>query len=1078
MDRLTTTFLLFIGCILTAFISGCDSSISSGTTSHQQLPEKIDYNFHIKPILSDRCYACHGPDENAIEAGLRLDTEERAFAALKESEGFAIVKGKPQESELIHRIFSEDEEYLMPPPESELSLSDTEKELLKRWIEQGAEWKQHWAFIPPEKPDLPKVKRSTWAANEIDYFVLAKQQEKGLKPAKEAPKTQWLRRVYFDITGLPPAPGDIEAFLEDDSEKAYEKVVDGLLASPAYGERMASVWLDVARYADSHGYQDDRPRTMWPWRDWVVKAFNENLPYDKFVTYQLAGDLLPNPSYEQKLATGFNRNHAITQEGGVVQEEYLTEYAADRVNTFSTAFLGLTIECARCHTHKYDPITQKEYYSLMSFFNNISERGQISYFDESPTPNLTLQDPVHDSMVSEVSRWIDRKEGELEKFKDQPQANFAAWLESTPSSEQLSERVEEALLTRFSLDEPKEGLYESDLPNRPTGRMNINLPENIPFPSVVDGKKGKALAFEGRNFLSLGEIGDFEWYDAFSFGGWISYTESYEKNRGIFARRNGEQKRQGYDLVLTPQNRLAFRIIHQYAPKTLKNKKANGFALDVQTQQRITKGSWQHVFVTYDGSGKAEGMSIYINGEKQPVTIAFDKLENKTITNGNDFLVGNWNHRSRETGTLLGFKGGRVDEPIVYARELSPVEVRLLAGNTQKPQEEEWYAHFLQEQSDFLAIKYQLDSLRRIDISIPKIMVMKEVDTVKNTFLLDRGAYDAPTEPVFRATPAAVREFPDTYPQNRLGLAQWLFDDNNPLTARVMVNRLWQLYFGQGFVSTPEDFGNQGAFPTHPELLDYLAVHFRENGWDVKTLVKKIVLSSTYRQDAAIKESSFKKDPDNTWLSRGPAQRLMAEMLRDQALAASGLYFEKLGGKWVKPYQPAGIWKELANQIGENKYRPSRGRDLYRRSLYSYWKRTIPPPTMLTFDASERAVCTVKRQETSTPLQALILLNSPLYLEASRKLAEHAMLAGDELEGRIIEAFSRVLSREPQKEELALLSSIFSDEQARFSESPEEASQLLAVGESPTNEELGRAQLAAMTVVVNTIFNLDEAKYK
>ncbi|MEM6633551.1 MAG: DUF1553 domain-containing protein, partial [Bacteroidota bacterium] len=469
---------------------------------------------------------------------------------------------------------------------------------------------------------------------------------------------------------------------------------------------------------------------------------------------------------------------------------------------------------------------------------------------------------------------------------------------------------------------------------------------------------------------------------------------------------------------------------------------------------------------------------IYVNGERQKTKIAYDKLENKTIRNGNDFLVGNWNHRARELGDLYGFLGGRVDEVRLYARELSPVEVRRIAGNTDTPGEDEWYTHFLQEHEAYQQVQYELDSLRQIDISTPKIMVMEEVDTVKNTFLLERGAYDAPVIQVSRATPEAVNSFSPDFPQNRLGLAQWLFSEENPLASRVMVNRIWQLYFGKGLVHTPEDFGNQGAFPSHPELLDYLAVDFRENGWDMKALIQKIVLSATYRQDASLKGESFDTDPDNAWYTRGPSQRLMAEMLRDQSLVASDLYVEKVGGKWVKPYQPSGIWKELANQIGENKYRTSWGQDLYRRSLYSYWKRTIPPPTMLTFDASERAVCTVKRQETSTPLQALVLLNGTIYWEASRKLAEKVLLSDVGIENQIGQAFFKVLSRNPMDKEVQLLSHIYKDELERFQADPVEASKLLALGDSPMDQSLDRSQLAAMAVVANTIINLDEAKYK
>lgn len=1060
-------------------MTACLPPSGSQDTWEGNLPEQVDFNFHIKPILSDRCFACHGPDEKAREAQLRLDREGPAFAALKESEGFAIVPGKPGESALVHRIMSEDPDLVMPPPTSEMVLTPQEKALIVKWIEQGATWKDHWAFIPPEKPEVPEVRDPDGCLDEMDYFVARKREEKGLKAASPAPRGQWLRRVTFDLTGLPPTPAEIADFLADDSESAYETVVDRLLADPAYGERMASTWLDVARYADSHGYQDDRPRTAWPWRDWVIRAFNENLPYDQFVTWQLAGDLLPQPTYDQKLATGFNRNHAITQEGGVVEEEYLTEYAADRVNTFSTAFLGVTMECARCHTHKYDPLTQAEYYSLMSFFNNIPERGKISYFDEAPYPNMPLKDSLREQQIAEVQRWISEEEKTLAGLKKTEVAEFEAWLEQTRLDQGPGESLKAGLLTHFDLDHrTNEDQYTATLPDRPLGRLNINLPEKIELPNAVPGRSGKALKFDGANFLSLGEIGDFEWYDDFSFGGWVRHSGAHKKNAGIFARRVGEQKRQGYDLVLTPENRLSARLIHQYVPADRRGKGIYD-AVVVSTLRSMAPGEWHHVFVTYDGSGKAAGLKIYLDGEPQPLRVEVDSLRRKTIASGNDFLVGNWNHRARELGDLYGFKGGEVDEVHLYGRQLSPWEVRSLAGDLRPLGREALYAHYLQRHSPrFQTLTHLLDSLRRIDQAPLEVMIMEEMDSIKTTYLLDRGAYDAPTIEVSRGTPEAILPFSEKYPQNRLGLAQWLFSQENPLTSRVMVNRMWQMFFGKGLVNTPEDFGNQGAFPTHPELLDHLAVSFRESGWDMKGLARRIVLSATYRQDASFSPASLTQDKANTWLTRGPAQRLTAEMVRDQALVASELYHDQVGGKWVKPYQPPGIWKELANQIGENKYRPSLGKGLYRRSLYSYWKRTIPPPAMLTFDASERSVCTVRRQQTSTPLQALVLLNAPIYLEASRQLAAGLLGPDVEPEQQIEQAFFRILSRKPRENEVQLLAELYESQHRRFSEKSEDADRLLAIGASEIDPSVPDAELAAMTVVVNTIFNLDEAKFK
>ncbi len=1058
-------------------LAACNSSVPTEIkTAYANTPEKIDFNFHVKPILSDRCYACHGPDDNAREANFRLDKKTHAFDSLSNSTGFAIVAKRPMESELIHRILSEEKDYQMPPPSSEMHLTEGEKAILYKWIEQGAEWKNHWAFIPPQKATIPNsfVNQNQ---NEIEYFIQKKQKELGLRASNPASKEQWLRRVTFDITGLPPSLQDQEDFLKDDANEAFEMVVDRLLQSPAYGERMATVWLDVARYADSHGYQDDRPRTSWPWRDWVIKAFNKNLSYQDFATWQIAGDLLPNATYEQKLATGFNRNHAITQEGGVVQEEYLTEYAADRTQTFSTAFLGLTMECARCHTHKYDPITQKEYYSLFGFFNNISEKGQISYFDLAPVPNMPMEDSLFEAEISKINNWINALEEEAKAIEKNPVPEFEEW-KKVFSINDLPADLNQDKIADFSLNNFSKGQFYSTIPNQPNGLMNINLPPNIDRPELVAGKNGEALAFNGANFLSLGEIGDFEWYDDFSFGGWIQHSGQHEKEAGIFARRVGEQKRQGYELVLTKSNRLQARLIAEYSKKNSWRNALN-FAIDVHSKTSITPYQWHHVFVTYNGSGKANGLNLYINGALQPRRIVMDSLRNRTILNGNDFLVGNWNHRARETEDLYGFKGGKVDHVVVYNRALSPVEVQLLANQTNNPNDQALYQHYLNTDSPkYHRLQNELDSLRRIDTSKPSIMIMEEEDTIKTTYVLERGAYDAQTEQVERTTPEAILTFSSEYPSNRLGLAQWLFNEQHPLTTRVIVNRFWQLFFGRGLVNTPEDFGNQGTLPTHPELLDWLAVDFQEQGWDMKKLVKKIVLSTTYRQDATLNKNSLEKDPDNRWLTRGPSQRLTAEMLRDQALVASNLYYQKIGGKWVKPYQPKGIWKELANQIGENKYRTSQGQDLYRRSLYGYWKRTIPPPSMLTFDASERAVCTVKRQQTSTPLQSLVLLNNPLYIEAARALGEDVMAQFDAPKEQIQKAFESILTRVLSSKEQNMLLDIYQKEQERFGENEIEAVQLLQVGNSPVHSSLSKEQLAALTVVINAIFNLDEAKYK
>ncbi len=1054
--------VIFLGMLAIA----CDSQPQSTEVIAKKVPAEVDFNLHVKPILSDRCFACHGPDNNKREAELRLDTEEGAFSALKESEGHAFVAGKPQQSVAFQRISSSDLEMMMPPPESNLKLTDYEIEVIEKWIEQGAEWKKHWAFIPPEKAALPKVKKEDWTNNPIDHFVLAKLESEGLQPAPPANKEKLLRRVTFDLTGLPPTVKEIEAFLSDNSSEAYEKVVDRLLASEHFGERMAPVWLDLSRYADSHGYQDDRPRTMWPWRDWVIEAFNQNLPYDQFITWQLAGDLLPDPTYKQKLATGFNRNHAITQEGGIIEEEYLTEYAADRTNTFSTAFLGLTVECARCHDHKFDPISQKEYYQLFGFFNNVPEKGQINYLDESPVPAMRVQDTELEAKKAYVDSTILALERRLHQLEKEKTPEFKKWL---AKNEVPDLDTESQQLAYFKLDVLEAEHFRGDFTKYP-GLMNVGLPKNIEKPVQVEGKYSKALEFNGANFLTLDDIADFDHHDHFSLGAWIKHTNAHELRAAILSRRNGEISRQGYDLTLTKDNKLSLRLIHH---------EGQGYYMDVETKFAIPPQQWAHVFATYDGSGKASGVSLYINGKIQPLRIKHDNLGRQSILNGNDFLIGNWYSRNVATDTY-GFTGGSIDEVRVYHRTLTPLEIQQVAEVSPAQEENMLYAHYLQKQQpDFQRITKSLDSLRPLDVSIPNVMVMEEREERKPAYLLARGAYDAPTEEVERATPEAVLNFDKKYSRDRLGLAQWLVDKDNPLTARVAVNRFWQMYFGKGIVSTPEDFGNQGELPTHPALLDWLAVEFRESGWDVKALQKLIVMSATYQQSAQITPKNYQKDPANLLLARGPNVRLTAEMFRDNALAVSGLLYDSVGGKWVKPYQPDDIWKAMANQIGENKYRASKGEGLYRRSLYTYWKRTIPPPTMVMFDAPERTLCAAKRQSTSTPLQSLALLNDPQFVEASRKLAERILLeGGNTVEEQLTFGFQAVTSRKPRAEELTLLQELYQEKLRYYQEVPEEAEGLLKVGDSTYNAQLDEAQIAAFSVIANTLFNLDEAKFR
>jgi len=744
-----------------------DGASNSNTTSQtKEIPETIDYIFDVKPILSDRCYLCHGPDDGTREANLRFDTKEGAFAALGENiKHYAIVANDTTASELVQRINAKNAVKLMPPVASNLSLSEYEKKILTKWVAQGAVWKEHWAFILPEKKEVPKVKNDSLVVNEIDNFIVQKLTQQGLVPSEKASKEKLIRRVYFDLTGLPPSLTDIDIFLNDTSKNAYEKVVDHLLNSSRYGEHLATSWLDIARYSDTHGYQDDLERTMWPWRDWVISAFNRNIPYDEFIKWQLAGDLLPNANLEQILATGFNRNHKITQEGGVIDEEYRVEYVLDRTNTVSKSLLGLTMECAQCHDHKYDPISQKEYFGFYAFFNKVNEKGRMDY-GEIPEPNVKI------------------------------------------------------------------------------------------------------------------------------------------------------------------------------------------------TQKEIDE--------------------------------------------------------------VLGF----INMP---------------------------------------------DSIKEV-----QLMVMKDDAPTRKTFVLKRGAYDAHGDEVNFTTPKAVLPFTEKYEQNRLGLANWLFDEENTLTARVAVNRLWQQIFGSGIVASSSDFGNQGALPSHPELLDWLAITYREEGWNTKKMLKRMVMSRTYQQTSKTTTQLVELDPNNKWLARSSRDKLTAEMIRDNALSVSGLLVEKVGGPSVKPYQPKGLWAETTSGQGLTEYIMDTGESLYRRSLYTFWKRTVPPPSMMTFDAATRDYCTVERQKTSTPLQALVMLNDPQLIEAANTLAIQ-VLEDKNLtdEARIETIFRKITSRKPDASELENLKTFLTTSESNYDETKKIKGATYLI-----NSGISKEKIYAFGVLTSLIFNLDEAIVK
>ena len=1031
----------FAVCITLLMTAGCGSELHSRDAT---LPEVVDYNFHVRPILSDRCYACHGPDANARQAGLRLDEETGAKQERLASGGYAVVSGSLRKSRLHSRIHSDDPEVRMPPLESNLSLSDHEIALLSRWIEQGAEWKPHWSFLPTADLPLPVVQQSDWPNNGIDHFTLARLESEELTPAPEADPGTLLRRVTLDLTGLPPTLEGLDAFLADTSAHAYEKAVDRLLDSPAYGEHMASMWLDIARFADTHGYQNDRDRNVWPWRDWVVEAYNENLPFDTFATWQLAGDLLPNATLNQRLATAFNRNHRQTNEGGSIEEEFRTEYVADRVNTMGAAFMGLTLECARCHDHKYDPITQANYYGLFSFFNNVDESGQTSHFTNAvPVPALDLPTPDDQEKLDRLAREIESAERAVDNIAEMSKLGFTSWDQPLPPD-----------------TDPRPILAcEFERLNGPTLPCHESKQGTAVFtPDVVPGYQGHAMAFDGESGFSFAGMGEFRRTQPFTVSLWI---KPGEETGAIIHRTQAalDAGSRGWELVLL-DGRLVAQLAHMWPQN----------ALRVQTIDTLPLGDWTHVAMTYDGSSRASGARLYLNGLLADVETVRDGLT-RHITYENMEVPLQIAYRFRDSG----LRSGAVDELRLYDRKLYGFEVARLAGRTEvTPDRDDLFQWYLaHEVAPWQRAQAVLQTLREKENTlfegIPAIMVTEEMASPRPAYILDRGQYDAKGEPVEPHTPEAILPFPDDAPRNRLGLARWLFHPEHPLTARVAVNRYWQKYFGTGIVSTPEDFGRQGALPSFPELLDYLATTFVNSGWDIKAMQRLIVTSATYRQQSEATPKLLELDPDNKLFARGPRLRLSAEMVRDQALAVSGLLDRTLGGPAVKPYQPGGLWQEKAGI----RYEQDSGSDLYRRTLYTFFKRTSPPPSLITFDMPTRAQCVMRRQRTATPMQALVLLNDPQYVEASRHIAAR-MLGKETLEDQIAFGFRLLTGRSPDPSETKALQTLYTEQLAEFSKDPEAAKQLLETGESQLQAGLNPVKWAAHTMVANALLSFDE----
>ena len=1034
--------------------------------------EPLEYNRDIRPILADHCFACHGADSAARKADLRLDQREAAI------EFGAIVEGKPDESELIARILSDDPDLVMPPPASKNALTKAQKAALKQWVTEGADYQPHWSFIAPKRASLPDVKNHVWSKNGIDRFILAQLEANGLSLAPEADASTLFRRLHLDITGLPPAPEEVTQFVADYRQRkdaALSEWIDRLMSSNAWGEHRARYWLDAARYGDTHGLHFDNYREMWIYRDWVIRAFNRNQPFDQFTIEQLAGDLLPDPTTDQLIATGFQRCNITTNEGGTIDEENLANYASDRVQTFGWVYLGLTTNCAQCHDHKFDPLTMKDFYSLAAFFRNTTQGPKDGNVADGRGPFLVVPSAEDQPRWNALTDEIASAKQKRESRKKDARSAFKEWLDLV-SPESIGQEIpSDQLVLHLPLNEGQGKELQAVGLKEPLIQMGkLNCDQN--------GQSGSAFVIKSGATLVLGNVGDFERNHAFSYGAWVK-TARKDAQAGILAKMDVKAGYRGWDLWQNGQS-FGTHIIDVWP----------GNALKVITRNRVVKpGKWQHVFVTYDGSGKPSGVKIFVDGREEPIRIIQQSLKaDASIRTPTPLRVG-----QRSEGAV--FEGGAVQDIRLYDRKLNGNEVVAIAENSsiqkllsivaekRTPQQAaKLYQYYLaNDDPDYPELTASVERLEAEQASIrsrsPVTHIQKEKpNSPAMAHILMRGAYDKPGDQVAAAPPASLHAMPAGAASNRLGLAQWVVDSQNPLTARVTVNRFWQEVFGQGIVSTAEDFGIMGAPPSHPELLDWLAVEFQENGWDVKQLFKLMLMSATYRQTAITTPEKLEKDRDNFLLSRGPRFRMDAEMVRDYSLAASGLLSKKMYGPGIKPYQPEGIWDIVGLPVSNTRiYVQDKGENLYRRSIYTFWKRMAPPPNLETFNAPSREVCTVRRERTNTPLQALVTLNDPQFVEAARNLAQAAILkGGNQFEGRVEFVALRVLARKLRPEEQTIARSSIDELATYYTSHLDDAKKLISVGDSKPTEQVEPATLAAWTMLVNELMNLDETLNK
>ena len=1047
----------------------------------------VDFQRQVRPILANNCFQCHGPDESTRQVRLRLDTEEGAFA--ERPNGHPVVRGAAEESLVLQRVTHSNARLRMPPVHTNKTLSDEQIDILRRWIDEGASWDQHWAFKPIARPEAPAVAAGGWARNPLDRFVLARLEAEGLEPAPEADRRILARRAALDLTGLPPDPALLEAFLNDPSNDAYEKLVDRLLASEQWGEHRARYWLDAARYGDTHGVHIDNYREMYPYRDWVIRAFNRNKPFDEFTVEQVAGDLLPEPSLDQLVASGFQRNNITTNEGGVVPEEYEAIYAKDRAETIGNVFLGLTVGCATCHDHKFDPIAQREFYAMTAFFRNTTQYvmdGNVS----DPPPILVVPQEADRQLWYDLREEAADVEALLAQRAAAVETAFTEWLATGEHRTLRSPLEDEAQWMRLDLDGAGGAAFEMDGRRHP-----VSLEGGAKIEAGPHGQA--ALRFADESWAGLPPV-PLDTDTPFSIALWI-YQPEAEGNFVVAAQYDPDDDMRGWSMNIGSRQ-LSFQMTGEPDPEGPGRSSARVAPTNLK---RMPPGEWTHIVITHDGTGERAGMNVFRDGDVVEASGSeyFAKALGSMQT-GLPLELGRGRTRGRggrDDLDMRYFSGGGIADLRVFNRPLTVQEARVVSlwATLERAREKQPDAldaaerdalrlHYLSvEDAQYRGLVARNQEIEREWREMRRrggvTHVMNErTDSEAAAHVLYRGMYDQPRERVVAGTPAALPPMEESWPRNRLGLARWLVDDANPLTSRVTVNRFWQEVFGTGLVTTSEDFGAQGEQPTHPALLDWLGAELRESGWDVKQFFRTLVTSATYRQSAEATGEKLEADPDNRLFSRGPRFRMDAEMVRDYALAASGLLVRAIGGPSVRPYQPEGVWSTVAMpQSNTRAYRQDEGESLYRRSLYTFWKRSAPPPSMEIFNAPTREHSTVRRERTNTPLQALVTLNDPQFVEASRHLAQRAMRqGGDAFDPRLDFVTLRLLARRFADAEREIARRSYERLVEAYSADAGEAQLLLSVGDSAPDDALPAAESAAWTLLVTQVLNLDEVLNK